>query len=256
MNKKTVKKFYETFDFEKMIDSQAPKLIQEFLDGEIKFISEYIKPDSSILEIGCGYGRLLKILSKKSKQLVGIDFSKRMVELSKQNLKEEQNVSIQLMEADKLTFKNDFFDYVVCLDNSFGNMPKIELDVLKEMKRVCKKGGEIILSVFSENAKDVQIENYERIGLTEIQDDNLILEKTKEEIKNFAEDTKSKNIVIMPFVHLSNNIADSKKSMESINYIEDNLKNDFKILKSHFGYHKELLLHTFGHKTNVRFREF
>ncbi|MEK6833128.1 MAG: class I SAM-dependent methyltransferase, partial [Nanoarchaeota archaeon] len=171
MDKKSVKNFYETFDFEKMINDQAPELIQEFLDGEIEFISEHIKPNSSILEIGCGYGRLLKIMAKKSKQLVGIDFSNRMVELSKKNLEGKENVDIQLMEADKLTFNDNFFDYVVCLDNSFGNMPKIELDVLKEMKRVCKNGGEIIISVFSENAKDVQRENYERIGLTNIKDD-------------------------------------------------------------------------------------
>ena len=90
----------------------------------------------------------------------------------------------------------------------------------------------------------------------ETQDDNFVLVNGKEEIKKFAEDTKSENIVLMPFVHLSNNIADSKKSIRSIDFLEDSLKDDFKILKSHFGYHKELLLHTFGHKTNVRFREF
>jgi hypothetical protein len=90
----------------------------------------------------------------------------------------------------------------------------------------------------------------------EIQDDNSVLVNGKEEIKKFAKDTKSSNIVLMPFVHLSNNIADFNKSIECIDFIENSLKDDFKILRSHFGYHKELLLHTFGHKTNVRFREF
>ena len=90
----------------------------------------------------------------------------------------------------------------------------------------------------------------------EIQDDNSTAKLVKEEIKKFAEDTKSKNIVLMPFVHLSNNIADSQKSIELMDVIETDLKENFKILRSHFGYHKELLLHTFGHKTNVRFREF
>lgn len=193
MDKKSVKNFYETLNFEKMINDQAPKLILEFLNGEIEFISNHIKPDSFILEIGCGYGRLLKIMAKKSKYLIGIDFSNRMVKLSKNNLKGEKNVEIQLMEADKLLFNNDSFDYVVCFDNSFGNMPKIELNVLKEMKRVCKNGGEIIISVFSENAKDVQKENYERIGLTNIQDDGTAIHTaesfysrrfTKEELKS------------------------------------------------------------------------
>ena len=33
---KTIKEFYENFDFEKVV-TNPPKLIQEFLDGEIKF---------------------------------------------------------------------------------------------------------------------------------------------------------------------------------------------------------------------------
>jgi threonyl-tRNA synthetase len=90
----------------------------------------------------------------------------------------------------------------------------------------------------------------------ETQDDRATLENIVKEISKFAEDTKSQNIVLMPFVHLSNNIANSKKSMESIIFLEDKLENKFKLLRSHFGYHKELMLHTFGHKTNVRFREF
>ncbi len=94
-----------------------------------------------------------------------------MIGLAKQNLADVQNVSVHLMEADELTFEDESFDYVVCLNATLGSMINIELDVLKEMKRVCKKGGEIIIIVFSENAKNAQIENYKRIGLTDIKDD-------------------------------------------------------------------------------------
>ena len=90
----------------------------------------------------------------------------------------------------------------------------------------------------------------------EVKDDNSIFKKAKKEIQKFAEDTKSENIVLMPFVHLSNNIADSEKCMEAVDFLSGALQGNFKILRSHFGYHKELLIHTFGHKTNVRFREF
>jgi len=168
--KDNVRKFYENFDFETMI-TDPPKLIQEFLDGETNFIKKQIVSNKKILEIGCGYGRLLGILSEKAKEVVGIDFSKRMVDLAKEKLSSKSNVFVKLMEADKLGFKDESFDYVVCLDNTFGNMPDIELDVLKEMARACKKGGCMIVSVFSENAEDVQFENYARIGLKNIKDD-------------------------------------------------------------------------------------
>jgi len=168
--KKTIKDFYETFDFEKMITNH-PKPIQDFLDGEIKFIKEHIKSNKIILEVGCGYGRLLEILGRRAKKAIGVDFSKRMINLAKERLASKKNVELHLMNANNLKFDDESFDYVVCLDNSFGNIPNIELDVLKEMTRVCKKRGEVIVSVFSDNAKEIQIENYKRIGLKGIKDD-------------------------------------------------------------------------------------
>lgn len=170
MDNKNVKKFYETFDFAKII-TNPPKPIQEFLDQEIKFIKKYIKPNKVILEVGCGYGRLVKILSKNAKKVVGIDFSKPLLDKAKKNLFDKKNVELFLMNAEDIKFGNRSFDYVLCLDASFGNMPSIELKTLKQMKRVCKQNGEIIISVFSENAKKAQIENYTRIGLKNIRDD-------------------------------------------------------------------------------------
>ena len=174
MPQNNVKSFYENFYFESMI-TNPPKLIQDFLDGEIKFIREHIKPNKTVLEVGSGYGRLLSVLSEKAAKVVGIDFSKRMVKLAKERLADKKNVEICLMDANRLNFEENTFDYVVCLDNSFGNMPNIELDVLKEMVKVCKIGGEVIISVFSENASPVQIENYQRIGLTNITDDGTAI---------------------------------------------------------------------------------
>jgi len=148
--------------------TQPPKPIQDFLDGEIKFINKYLKKDKFVLEVGCGYGRLLKILQQKSSRLVGIDFSKKMVNAARINTSQFKNVDIKLMNAEKLSFNNNLFDYVLCLDNSFGNMPGIEQKVINEMYRVCKPGGKIIISVFSDSAKNVQIKNYNRIGLKNV----------------------------------------------------------------------------------------
>jgi len=77
-----------------------------------------------------------------------------------------------------------------------------------------------------------------------------------DDIKQFARDTKSNNIVVMPFVHLSNNISNYKTALRVTELIGEKLEKDFNVLRSHFGYHKELLLHTFGHSMNVRYREF
>jgi len=171
-----IKKFYSNFDFEKML-TNPPKEIQEFLDSEILCINK-LKPTRAILEVGCGYGRLLKILANKGENVIGIDFSKKLLDKAKKSLSDYRNVDLMLMNAKALKFPDKFFDYTLCLDATFGNMPGIELDVLQEMKRVTKENGKIFISVFSEKAKNAQIKNYCRLGLTDIHDvNNTIITK-------------------------------------------------------------------------------
>lgn len=76
------------------------------------------------------------------------------------------------------------------------------------------------------------------------------------EIKKMATDVKSKNIVVYPFAHLSNNLAKYDVSLEIIKSISDGLSIEFNVIRAHFGSDKSLLLDIKGHKGNVRFRDF
>lgn len=166
---KTVKDFYENFDFKKMV-TNPPQEIQQFLDGESTFLEKQIPPAQIILEIGCGYGRLVRILSKNALSVAGVDFSKRALSEAAQYLRQIQNAKIFYMHAEKMTFPANTFDYVLCMDATFGNMPNLEESVLREMNRVCKPAGKIIVSVFSETAAKAQIQNYTRLGLSDVSD--------------------------------------------------------------------------------------
>ena len=77
-----------------------------------------------------------------------------------------------------------------------------------------------------------------------------------EEVAKMCQEVGHKNIVILPFAHLSNNLAKTKDSIEIISLIEENLKKEFDVMRAHFGSHKELLLDIYGHPGNARFREF
>lgn len=167
---KTVLDFYRSFDFEKVI-TNPPRPIQEFLDGEIEFITQQISKGADILEVGCGYGRLLNVLSAAAHTTVGVDFSEPLLERARKLLNNRPNVELLLGDAQNIELPSASFDYVLCLDASFGNMPGIEVKVLKEMARLAKSGGQVIVSVFSEAAKDAQLENYRRVGLTDLTDD-------------------------------------------------------------------------------------
>lgn len=80
--------------------------------------------------------------------------------------------------------------------------------------------------------------------------------KLSKEISQLSTETKHNNIVLLPFAHLSNNLASTEESIEALDLIEGLLRDKHKITRSHFGSHKELLIDTYGHPGNARYREF
>ena len=98
----------------------------------------------NILEIGVGTGKNLKYYNKNAK-VVGIDLSPKMLEKAKNKLRglENKNIQLRVMDAQKLKFEANNFDYVVCTF-VLCSVPE-PVKVLKEMKRVCKPNGEILM---------------------------------------------------------------------------------------------------------------
>ncbi len=76
------------------------------------------------------------------------------------------------------------------------------------------------------------------------------------EIAKMCKEVGKKRIVIVPFAHLSKNLADSETSLKTFEMLEEDLAKDFEVVRAHFGSNKSLLLDVFGHPGNVRFREF
>lgn len=144
----SVRRFYESFDFEKVI-TDPPLEIVQFLDSEVAFLKESIKPRARILEVGCGYGRLMAFLSPEAQRIVGIDFSSKLLDKARSFLKPYENIDLVCSNANFLPFDDNVFDYSICCNATLGNMPGIEEQVLQEMKRVTKPGGTLLVSVFS-----------------------------------------------------------------------------------------------------------
>jgi len=166
--------FFSKHFFETWLE-QAALEIKEWFSKEIEYLKKNIEPNSKILDIGCGFGRHIKILAPFSKEIIGIDNNSGMIQKAKQNLSNFDNVKLFLQDAKKLDFDDSLFDYVICMTNTFGDFPEIKIDVLKEMKRVCKNNGKIIISVYSEKSLEIRKNDYEKVGLhiTKI-DDGII----------------------------------------------------------------------------------
>ena len=106
---------------------------------------KHLKKTDRILDYGCGYGRTLDQLYKDGfKSLVGIDFSEGM---KKRAQKEFPYLNIITNKKDEVPFENDSFDAVI-LFALLTCVPRDEDqdNILKEIKRVLKRGGLIYIS--------------------------------------------------------------------------------------------------------------
>jgi len=78
-----------------------------------------------------------------------------------------------------------------------------------------------------------------------------------EEIQKAAKEVNTKDILISPFVHLSNNIADAGIAKDFFKNIYEKVKDSgYNTNTAHFGYHKSVKLDIKGHPGSVRYREF
>jgi len=85
---------------------------------------------------------------------------------------------------------------------------------------------------------------------------NEWIDTHKLEVAKMSQEVGHKNIVILPFAHLSNNLAKVKEGIKAITLIEEKLKENYNVIRAHFGSHKSLLLDIYGHPGNARYREF
>jgi SAM-dependent methyltransferase len=100
-----------------------------------------VRPDSEILEIGCGTGQLLSYL--KPKNGVGIDFSEKMIEIASSKYK---HLILKVSDAHDFSF-DDKFDYIV-LSNVVGYFEDVQ-KVFRNIKKNCRKRTRIIIAYYN-----------------------------------------------------------------------------------------------------------
>lgn len=103
-----------------------------------------IKPNDMVLEVGIGTGLNLPLYPQDC-HLVGIDLSSEMLSKARDKVREYgmNNVTIKEMDASKLEFPDEHFDHVLAT-YVISAVPE-PVQVLREIKRVCKKKGNIVI---------------------------------------------------------------------------------------------------------------
>lgn len=123
--------------------------------------SKFVKRDSRILDVGCGYGRTLDELYHNGyRNLTGIDFSSGMIERGKHLF---PYLDLLVKENDTINLPAGSVDAVIL----FAVLTCIQTDeeqkqLLKEIKRVLKPEGILYVNDFLLNTDERNISRYEK----------------------------------------------------------------------------------------------
>lgn len=108
-----------------------------------------------MLDVATGTGDFaIEALSLNPDKVTGVDISEGMLEVGRKKLKERKldtRIELRSGDSEKLPFEDNFFDAVIV---AFGvrNFENLELG-LKEMLRVVKPGGNVVILEFSKPSK-------------------------------------------------------------------------------------------------------
>jgi O-antigen biosynthesis protein len=108
------------------------------------FVKKYIQKDFLVLDAPCGTGFGCKILSKKSKQIFGVDLSKEAINHSKKYF-DSNNITYIKTNCENMSKKiTKKFDIIISFEGieHFRNPKKF----LVECKKMLKENGKLIIS--------------------------------------------------------------------------------------------------------------
>lgn len=128
----------------------APPRVRQYLEAEIHHVMSRIRPSDVVLELGCGYGRVLEHLMTKAEVVVGIDNSVSSLKLAGEALGASATCRLLVMDAAALSFRPDVFDVVVCIQNGISTFKVDPHRLIESSLRVTKPGGLVLLSSYAE----------------------------------------------------------------------------------------------------------
>ena len=138
----------------------APARVKQYLDAEVTHVLEKISPGDLVVELGCGYGRIIPRLAAKAGWVVGIDTSVASLKYA-QEAPGIPNCSLSRMTAAKLAFCDGSFDCVVCIQNGISAFHTDQQTLVNESVRVAKTGGTVLFSSYSQKFWKNRLEWFE-----------------------------------------------------------------------------------------------
>ncbi len=104
-----------------------------------------IKEGNKALDVGCGRGELLLQIAENKCFAYGIDYSDSAIKISKKFTKGKENITIKKADVKRIPFKSKMFNCVFLMDIVEHLYQWEIIKGLKEIKRVLKNKGRVII---------------------------------------------------------------------------------------------------------------
>ena len=163
---------------------------------QMEEFSKYVNKADSILDVGCGYGRTLnELYSNGYRNLIGIDFSKGMIERAK-NI--NSDIDFRVMNNSKIDLPDNSMNSVILLAVLTCIVEdKEQENLISEIHRVLKKDGVIYINDFLLNNDERNLNRYSefknkynKYGVFELPEGAVCRHHDKEWIKELLKDFK------------------------------------------------------------------
>lgn len=152
-------------------------------------VAEEIEQNDFVLECACGTGAISKYVAPKCKQLIATDFSQGMLKQTWKNCRKYKNIKIRRADMTQLKCGDNRFDKVVA-----GNVIHLLEEpyaAIKELERVCKAGGKIIIPTYINASKEG---NKKAVRLFELAGVNFKRQYDRNSYRKFFEEAGYENV--------------------------------------------------------------
>ena len=128
----------------------ATPRVRQYLEAEIQHVLNRVQASDKILELGCGYGRVILRLVEIAGEVVGVDTASESLEMARKLTSGNSRCNFLNMDAVDLQFATGTFDAVICIQNGICAFGVDQEALLREALRVTCSRGILLFSTYSD----------------------------------------------------------------------------------------------------------